>query len=77
MSRVKVLLSWSEARRRGASTLISLEIEITPEPTPEEREAILKALAALPENGRPPRGEWWRQGLREAVGEAEGDEPDA
>lgn len=50
-----------------------MQLEITPEPTPEERQAIEKALAALAarDGVRPggDRGEWWRQGLRDAVGE--------
>ena len=48
-----------------------MAFEITPEPTPEERDALLRALAA--QNGaheRPSR--WWEAGIREAVeGEAE------
>jgi hypothetical protein len=43
-----------------------MDVEITPEPTPEEREALLRALASL--NGRhdePPA--WWQAGAREAV----------
>jgi hypothetical protein len=48
-----------------------VELEITPEPTPEERAAIVKALAALAaRDGRPGaggRGEWWRRGQQEAV----------
>lgn len=53
-----------------------MEPEITPEPTPEEREAILKALAQLAAaDGRPPVSEWWRQGLRDGVlGDGELDE---
>lgn len=47
-----------------------MEIEITPEPTPAEREAIEKALAALAaEEARPLRSAWWRRGLDEAVAE--------
>ena len=45
-----------------------MTIEITPEPTPEEREAILRALATL--NGAADRGgssAWWRAGILEAV----------
>jgi hypothetical protein len=45
-------------------------IEITPEPTPEEREAILRALATL--NGAADHGgssAWWRAGILEAVDE--------
>jgi hypothetical protein len=45
-------------------------VEITPEPTPEEREALLAALAAL--NG--PLDEapaWWQAGIREVVEDEE------
>jgi len=45
-------------------------VEITPEPTPEEREAVLRALATL--NGAVDRGgssAWWRAGILEAVEE--------
>lgn len=43
------------------------EIEITPEPSPEERAAIAAALEQLEadEAGRP--GAWWEAGLRESV----------
>jgi hypothetical protein len=43
-------------------------VEIVPEPEPEEREAILLAAALVrqPPDGR---GAWWREGLREALGE--------
>ena len=52
-----------------------MAFEITPEPTPEEREALLRALAA--QNGtreRPSR--WWEAGIREAI-EAEAEEHEA
>ena len=41
-------------------------MEVTPEPSPEEREALERALdeAAKPEPGR---SGWWREGVREAV----------
>ena len=41
-------------------------VEVTPEPSPEEREALERALdeAAKPEPGR---SGWWREGAREAV----------
>ena len=42
--------------------------EIVPEPTPEEREAIERALGAARTAERADRGEWWRQGLRESLG---------
>ena len=47
-----------------------MTVEITPEPTPEEREAVLRALATL--NGAVDRGgssAWWRAGILEAVEE--------
>ena len=43
-----------------------MDVEITPAPTADEREALLQALAAL--NGKhdePPA--WWQAGAREAV----------
>jgi hypothetical protein len=45
-------------------------VEITPEPTPEERAALLRALATL--NGAADQGgssAWWRAGILEAVDE--------
>ena len=42
--------------------------EIDPEPTPEEREALLAALAAAGERSPPPPA-WWVAGVREAVDE--------
>jgi hypothetical protein len=48
-----------------------VKLEIRPEPTPEERAAIEQAVVALlAADGRPRpdgRGEWWRQGLHEAL----------
>jgi hypothetical protein len=54
-----------------------MEIEITPEPAPEERAAIEQALAALARaDGKSPWCEWWRRGLEEAVAwEPDGSEP--
>jgi hypothetical protein len=44
-----------------------VELEITPEPTPDERAAILAALEALEaEETRGPL-HWWEAGLRENV----------
>jgi len=40
-------------------------VEITPEPTPEERAAILAALAALQAKETQSPGAWWDAGLRE------------
>jgi len=39
--------------------------EIRREPTPEEREAILRALAEL--DGETEEAEWWAAGVREVV----------
>jgi hypothetical protein len=47
-------------------------VEIRPEPTPEEREAILQALAALDDGTE--EAEWWAAGVREVV-ESEGADP--
>ena len=47
-----------------------MSVEIIPEPTPEEREAILAAIAEV--NGGFGRGgpsDWWRAGIAEAVEE--------
>ncbi len=42
--------------------------ELTPEPTPEEREALERALEGVVDEAPDPRGAWWRAGLREALG---------
>jgi len=43
-----------------------VDVEISPEPTPEEREALLAALAGL--NGGAGGGSaWWEAGIRESV----------
>jgi hypothetical protein len=45
--------------------------EISPEPEPGEREALLAALNALAK--QPPRGSaWWEAGIRGAVGDSNG-----
>jgi hypothetical protein len=46
-----------------------VSVEIRPEPTPEEREALLRALAALdgPERREHAISAWWEAGSREAV----------
>ncbi len=41
-------------------------MEVTPEPTPEEREALERALAQADEP-EPGRTAWWREGVRDAV----------
>ena len=38
-----------------------------PEPTPEEREALERALAGLLDDEPEPRSAWWRTGLRESL----------
>jgi hypothetical protein len=43
------------------------DIEITPEPTPEERPAILAALEQLRAEEERGPGRWWEAGLRESV----------
>lgn len=44
-----------------------MQLEIEPEPTPEEREALAQALAARSAPPADPRGAWWREGVRENV----------
>jgi hypothetical protein len=44
-----------------------VKIEITPEPSPEERAAILAALARCQEDEARAPGRWWEAGLRENV----------
>jgi hypothetical protein len=44
-----------------------MDLEIEPEPTPEEREALERALAGLPAAAAEARGAWWREGVRENV----------
>jgi hypothetical protein len=44
-----------------------MDLEIEPEPTPEERKALEGALAFLPREAPDPRGAWWREGVRENV----------
>jgi hypothetical protein len=43
-----------------------LSLEITPEPSPEEREALLRVLAAEDGATAPP-SPWWAAGIREAL----------
>lgn len=44
-----------------------MDLEIEPEPTPEEREAVERALAGLSAETTDARGAWWREGVRENV----------
>jgi len=43
------------------------QIEITPEPTPEERVAIVAALEQVRAEQERGPGRWWEVGLRESV----------
>jgi len=47
-----------------------VSFEITPEPSPEERDALLRALAMLDD----PSGEasaWWEAGIRDVVADVD------
>jgi hypothetical protein len=44
-----------------------VERDWRPEPTPEEREALDRALARLLAERAEPRSAWWREGLRESL----------
>ena len=50
-----------------------MELDVRPQPTPEEREALAQALvrAAAPPP-EPGRSAWWRAGVHENVREAPG-----
>jgi hypothetical protein len=52
-----------------------MPFEISPQPTPEERDVLLQALAAQHGAAEPP-SRWWEAGIRETV-EADPDEIDA
>lgn len=45
-----------------------MELEISPEPSDEERAAIVAALAAVEAEDAPPAIPWRAAGLREATG---------
>ena len=51
-----------------------MDLEITPEPTPEEREALLPALASLNGKHAEPTA-WWLAGVREAIEDDDGGSP--
>ena len=54
--------------RPGSLTLCAMDAEIRPEPSAEEREAILAALARHYERDESdPRGAWWRLGVEESL----------
>jgi hypothetical protein len=44
-----------------------MAVQITPEPTPEEREALLRALPDLDHARSGGTSPWWQAGVREAV----------
>jgi hypothetical protein len=44
-----------------------MHLEIEPEPTPEEREALERVLACLPAAPADLHGAWWREGVRDSV----------
>ena len=44
-----------------------MEYEITPQPTPEERAALVAALDRLTEERAERGSAWWRAGIRENV----------
>jgi hypothetical protein len=45
-----------------------VELEITPEPSPEEREALARALASLEDSGPAERrSAWGRAGIEESI----------
>jgi hypothetical protein len=44
-----------------------MEMEIKPEPSGEEGEALKVALARLLEEPADPRGAWWRAGVQEVL----------
>ena len=51
-----------------------MTVRISPEPTPEEREALLRVLADLDHGHADGASPWWQAGIREAV-EDEPEEP--
>ena len=45
-----------------------MELEITPDPPPRDREAVERALTRLLRaDVREPRSAWWHEGVRESV----------
>jgi hypothetical protein len=48
-----------------------VELEISPEPSPEEREALERALARLLVEPDDPRSAWWREGIGENLSDQE------
>jgi ABC-type uncharacterized transport system involved in gliding motility auxiliary subunit len=52
---------------------LGVKLEITPEPPPEEREALERALARLLQEPEERRSAWWRVGIQENLTEPEGE----
>ena len=52
---------------------MGVKLEITPEPTPEGREALERALAQLLDEAEDRRSAWWRAGIQETLTEPEGE----
>jgi hypothetical protein len=44
-----------------------VEVRWSPEPSPEEREALERALARVLAEREDPRSAWWRAGVAESV----------
>jgi hypothetical protein len=44
-----------------------MELDVTPQPSPEEEEAIEAALTRLLEPSGEPRSAWWRAGVEESL----------
>jgi hypothetical protein len=44
-----------------------VELRWSPEPSPEEREALARALARVLAEREDPRGAWWRAGVAENI----------
>jgi len=53
--------------KAGSFRLNDVTVEITPEPTPEERAGILAALEELRAEEERGPSRWWEAGLRESV----------
>jgi hypothetical protein len=61
-----------DPRYRRTSRLPGVDAEIRPEPSVEEREAILAALERVIPARPDPRGGWWRLGVEDDTDDAPG-----
>lgn len=50
----------------GVCLTSGVDFQVDPEPSPQEREALARALDVLLEDPAPP-GAWWRRGVEEQV----------